>query len=198
MFANAERRRAQSRTRAGWLCHATVKTESQHGSGVQSASVDREASLPLDYQADRLLRWQRPLDSAGQEKLRSSIAAASGMRDDCPLGGHLAGSGKLEDGWFYNPDDGETYSVTEEIQVQSQRAYYALTKPPGAGTTHRPRCRMITSGSDGLCFRKGRASPTKRGRRSIVERGLPSAHLPAVGVHVGRYSPIVVVAVVWR
>ena len=27
-----------------------------------------------------------------------------------------AGSDKWEDGWFYNPDDGETYSVTAELR----------------------------------------------------------------------------------
>ena len=61
-----------------------------------------------------------------------------------------AGSGKWADGWFYNPDDGDTYSVTAELRssdVIVARIYKVL---PFFGRT-KTLLRVPRLSSEGWC-----------------------------------------------
>ncbi|MBW6399278.1 hypothetical protein KPL78_15560 [Roseomonas sp. HJA6] len=57
-----------------------------------------------------------PRDPQGRLKRpRPCAAAAPAVRPDDPLGLRPAGPGRGGGGWFYSPDDGKTYGVSEEL-----------------------------------------------------------------------------------
>lgn len=79
---------------------------------------------------------------ASRPRLVCGLTALWGLRPDGP--------GRWRDGWFYNPDDGETYSVTAELRsadVIEARIYKIL---PMFGMT-KTLARVPRLSSEGWC-----------------------------------------------
>ena len=121
--------------------------------------VDPDSAVQI-FDCDGLLCgrvvWLRNVrDSTGQiQRDKKNPDPASRRRLVCGMtvlwGLHLAASGKLEGGWFYNPDDGETYSVSAETQskdLMTARIYRML---PVFGMTKTLR-RVPRLSSEGWC-----------------------------------------------
>jgi Uncharacterized protein conserved in bacteria (DUF2147) len=51
-----------------------------------------------------------------QEEPGAGIAAASVVWLDHPVGLRPTGPDRWTDGWFYNPDDGDTYNISAELR----------------------------------------------------------------------------------